>query len=103
MSAPISPVALKPAPVEADPRRAEKLHEAARDFESLLVKQLLTAAKIGGDPKGSGYADMAVDALAKGIEKGGGMGLAKRIEDTIAHSLHHASHKPNPVDKAGGR
>ena len=73
-----------------DPR-AEKLQHAATEFESLLVKQLLKAAKIGGggaSDKSSGYADMAVDALASAIEHGGGLGLSRRIEEAVG------SHKP---------
>ncbi len=50
------------------------------------MKQLLTAAKIGGE-KSTGYADMAVDALATGVEKAGGLGLARRLEETLSHSL----------------
>jgi len=70
-----------PAPsVEA--RRAEKVQQAARDFESVLVRQLLKATKMGGDSKG-GYGDMAVDALADGIEKGGGLGLAQCIQKAL--------------------
>ncbi len=64
--------------------RTEKLEKAAGEFESLFVKQLLKEAKIGGDQKSGGYADMAVDALASGIQRGGGLGLAKRIEQALA-------------------
>lgn len=72
-----------------DPKRAAKLHTAAKAFESILVKQLLSAAKVGGQNP-SGYADMAVDALATGVEKAGGLGLARRIEETLSHSLSRA-------------
>jgi len=102
MSTPIAPVTAQPLLTDASARKAEKLHEATRDFESLLIKQLLSAAKVGGDSKGSGYADMAVDALATGIEKGGGLGLARRIEETIAHSLGRPSHGVKPLDPTGG-
>ncbi len=80
-----------------DPRIA-KLRHAAGEFESLLVKQLLTAAKIGGaggDEKASGYADMAVDALASSIERGGGLGLAHRIEQAIAHGVPSGTSNPH--------
>lgn len=77
------------AAAQKDPRSA-KLHHAAHEFESMLVKQLLKAAKMGGTgtDKSSGYADMAVDALANGIEKGGGLGLARRIEDALHGGAH---------------
>ena len=70
---------------KAAPSRAEKIKQAAHDFESVLVRQLLKASKVGGDAKG-GYGDMAVDALADGIEHGGGLGLAHRIEQALRGS-----------------
>lgn len=83
MSNPIAPVASPALPAaDADTRRTEKLKQAAHDFESLLVKQFLKASKVGGDAKG-GYGDMAVDALADGIERAGGLGLAQRIQDAL--------------------
>jgi Rod binding domain-containing protein len=73
----------------ADPKKLAKLRSAANEFESLLVKQLLKSAKLGqsGDTeKSNGYGDMAVDAMASAVEKGGGLGLAKRIEQAIGAS-----------------
>jgi hypothetical protein len=98
MSTPIAPLSATPvaAPSSAvgaaglanpaDAQKAAKLHTAAKAFESILVKQLLSAAKVGGSNP-TGYADMAVDALATGVEKAGGLGLAQRIEDTLSHTL----------------
>src|SRR5260370_30268302 len=83
-------------PERAAADHAVKLHRATQEFESLLVKQLLTAAKIGGDAKG-GYGDMAIDAMANGIEKGGGLGLARRIEEALAHTIPSISgHEVTP-------
>jgi Rod binding domain-containing protein len=76
----------------ADAVSAGKLHTAAREFESILVKQLLSAAKVGGQNP-SGYADMAVDALATGVEKAGGLGLARKIEETLSHSSHSSHNR----------
>ena len=55
MSTPIArvPGLHVPATPSHDPR-TEKLRRAAAEFESLLVKQLLKAAKIGGDSKATG-------------------------------------------------
>jgi Rod binding domain-containing protein len=80
-----------------DPR-VEKLRHAATEFESILVKQLLKAAKIGGAgaEKANGYADMAVDALASGIEGGGGLGLARRIEEAIGARTLERSERADP-------
>ena len=69
-----------------DPKQFAKLRTAANEFESILVKQLLKSAKLGGSgdaEKSNGYGDMAVDAMASAVEKGGGLGLAKRIEQAI--------------------
>lgn len=88
MSSAIAPIGtpLATHPVAPDPRVA-KLRHAAGEFESILVKQLLKAAKIGGggDENTSGYADMAVDALSSAIERGGGLGLAHQIEQAMSH------------------
>ncbi len=73
--------------------RTEKLHHAAKELESLFVKQLLTAAKMGGEAKG-GYAEMSIDALASGVEKAGGLGLAQRIEQALSPSALHVAHTP---------
>ena len=72
--------------------RAEKLQKAAAEFEAIFVKQLLKEAKIGGEQKSGGYGDMAVDALADGVERGGGLGLARQIEKSLA-----AAHGPGPT------
>jgi Rod binding domain-containing protein len=89
MSSGIAPLVAPTAAAQpAHDSRIDKLRQAAGEFESLLVKQMLKAAKIGGaggEEKASGYADMAVDALASAIEHGGGLGLARRIEQAIGH------------------
>jgi hypothetical protein len=93
MTAPIVPISAQAVASGASAQNAPekaRLHKAAQEFESLLVKQLLQASKLGGD-KSSGYADMAIDAMATGVEKAGGLGLARRIEDTVAHSLRHGA------------
>ncbi len=99
-------------PTPTDPRIA-KLKTAATEFESLLVKQLLKAAKLGGsggDEKSNGYGDMAVDALATAVERGGGLGLASRIEQavggaahrTLAPALTHSASEKAPGPHGGG-
>jgi len=67
------------------------LSHAAHEMEAVFVRHLLAAAKIGGsESSGSGYGSMAVDALAAGIETGGGIGLARRIEEALAPPHPHA-------------
>ena len=60
--------------------RLAKLDEASRAFEQIFVRQLLKSAKVGS---GGNYASMSVDALARGVSEGGGLGLARRIRDTM--------------------
>ena len=68
---------------------SEKALKAAREFESMLLKHMLESmqktARVGSKEKSSNsaYQSMAVEALADGIERGGGLGLA----DLVARSL----------------
>jgi Rod binding domain-containing protein len=63
--------------------RLANLHKVAKEFETLMVHQLLEAAKLGGDEKDSGYKGMVVDAAASGVSLGGGLGLARQIEEAL--------------------
>ena len=94
MSSGIASVSRLATAQHADPKaeRAAKIEKAAHEFESLLVKQLLNAAKITGEGKSGGYGDMAVDALSTGVEKAGGLGLAQRITEALSPpSAHHVT------------
>jgi Rod binding domain-containing protein len=69
------------------PKGASSLHKMAQEFETMLVHQLLEAAKVGGDGKEGGssaYKGMAVDAFATGVSQAGGLGLTKQIEDALS-------------------
>jgi Rod binding domain-containing protein len=59
------------------------LHKAAEELETSFLHQLLESAKIGGKDAKNGYGSMAVDALAQGIQAGGGLGLARQIERAL--------------------
>jgi Rod binding domain-containing protein len=63
-----------------------KVRKAAQEFEAMFVRQILTAAKIGGHDKQNGYDGMAVDAIAGAVTKGGGLGLSRQIEDAISQA-----------------
>jgi hypothetical protein len=63
----------------------------ATEFESMLLRQLLTTAKMGGGI--GGYADMAIDAMASGISQAGGVGLARQIE-TLLGGRNDAPEEP---------
>lgn len=84
MNSPILPVSVASSALTSRPtstNAASDVHQVAVEFEALLLRQLLGAAKMGG---GAGaYNDMAVDALASGINQAGGVGLARAIEDAL--------------------
>lgn len=103
---PIAPLGSSPAPsaaTRATPEAADpSLLKAAREFESIFVRQMLksvektTAAGCGAKaaPGQSTYGSMIVDTLSDSIAKGGGLGLA----DVIAKSMIAA----HPMAKAPG-
>lgn len=97
-------------PVQGTPEtmiasRAEKttderaVAKAAQEMEGVFVRHLLAAAKMGGSSSDSGYGSMAVDALAQGIQGGGGLGLARAIEEALAPPRHPPP--PEPVEPKG--
>lgn len=61
------------------------LHRVATEFEAMLLRQLLSASKMGEGA--GGYSDMAVDSLANGINQAGGVGLAQQIERVLQGQL----------------
>lgn len=93
----MSPLALTPSALQqataahepqAPAKPDEKAVKAAKQFESMMLQHMLEAmqktAQLGGkDHQNSAYMSMATEALADGLERGGGLGLA----DLVAHSL----------------
>lgn len=71
-----------------NPQSAETL-EAARQFEALLLRNVLESlqktTQLGGreNQANSAYRSMAVEALADGIGAAGGIGLAELIARTL--------------------
>ena len=85
MTVPILPAGLvTPGATTAAPTArtgpAGDLQKVASEFEAMLLRQLLTSAKMGGE---GGYSSMAVDALASGITRAGGIGLAHELETAL--------------------
>jgi len=77
--------------------------KVARDFEAILVRQMLSSTKVAG--KGGGYADMAVEALAASIASAGGLGMSHAIEQAISAAQHGArsASAPTPADSGAPR
>lgn len=82
----------------------DDVKKAAKQFEAILVRQLLAPAvepmmkgSFGGAGPGSGvYGYMLTDVLANSVSQGGGLGLAAIIEsqlspraDSSAEPAHH--------------
>jgi Rod binding domain-containing protein len=63
------------------PKKTGDLDMAAREFEQIFVRSMLKDTPIAG--KGDAYGDLAVDALAKSVTAGRGLGLG----DLIKHSV----------------
>lgn len=73
-----------------DTRVDPKLKAAAEEMEAAFLRQMLAAAKLLGSGGEKGYGSMAAEALAAGIEAGGGLGLARTIEQALSRQ-HEAS------------
>jgi len=61
----------------------EKIHEASRQFEAILVRQFLSESMkplLEGGPSGQMYGYMLTDTLADSMTKGGGFGLSSVIQ-----------------------
>ncbi len=94
-----TPVATDPQTVASPgPKKpSEKALKAAREFEGMLLRHMLESlqktAQMGGAKKqtNSAYQSMAVDALADGIERGGGLGMADLIARTLEAELSRGS------------
>ena len=88
-SAPAAANATAPATARADggakPHAAKKkgdLEMAAREFEQIFVRSMLKDTPVAGK-KGDAYGDLAVDAMAKSVTAGRGLGLGELIKHAV--------------------
>ncbi|HKM52800.1 MAG TPA: hypothetical protein VJY33_05265 [Isosphaeraceae bacterium] len=82
-----------------DPRN---IHQVAREFESLLIEQILKSAKFGEPGADSNTASgsmmaLAQENLARLISRNGGIGMAQFLEK----SLHQTSAISASADSSG--
>lgn len=100
---------LRPSAPKADP----KLREAAKQFEGILLRQMLTEMQktthMGESSAAGGqlYATMVTEALADSVLKAGGLGLTDSLVRSMdRHSGHDASSqaagKKDPQGSSGG-
>ena len=86
----------------------EKLAEASRQFESLLLRQILGqarktvfASKLNDDSVASGiYRDMVTEQLAQGISQSGEFGLARSLETQLQHQAASTKNSSGPSSSA---
>lgn len=79
---------------------AEKISEVSRQFEAVLLRQILAHAqkthfpsKYSGNPATSGiYQDMVTNQLADGISKSGAFGLAQSLEKQLSREIPPKAH-----------
>lgn len=75
------------------PRDLQKIVHAAQEFEAILLETFLRplteslSSLPGAEPEMgmSGYRDFGLQALATGMAKGGGIGLANMIVRNLVH------------------
>src|SRR5215467_7022100 len=87
----------------------EKVGEAARQFEAVLLRQILQSAQktviksnFSDDSTSSSiYHDLVVNQLADDISKSGTIGLAKTLQQEFSRQLHSRSsdtHNPSTAE-----
>ncbi len=77
------------------------MQRAAKEFEGILVRQLLQATKAMGKGAQGGYGAMALDAMSSAVTDGGGLGLSRRLEEALSGTLaHHHAPAANAASRA---
>jgi Rod binding domain-containing protein len=100
-------------PTSADSAKARKLHQAALEFEGMLLSSLWKSMKSSfaspddddsQDPAHDTLSGLGIDTMSNAVAKAGGLGLGKLIlknlEPMLAHSQNENASKPG---KAPGR
>ena len=78
---------------KVDEAESKRLGDASRQFEAVLLRQMLsclekTASVQGGKDAGSKlYGSMMVDAVADAVSQAGGIGLAAMLKKTLEPQL----------------
>jgi flagellar protein FlgJ len=84
----------------SSPATPAQAKQVAAQFEAILVRQMLSksvGSMLGGEEKdqsvaGSVYGDMMTDVLAQKLTAGGGLGMARLIEQQLTpHAAHPAA------------
>ena len=74
---------------------ADKVAEVSRQFEALLLRQILQEAHKNESSSGTGglssdiYSDMINQQIADSVSRSGSLGLAKSLQGELAHQVLH--------------
>lgn len=91
----------------------QKIAEASRQFEAILLRQILSTTQktvipskfVDNSTAADIYRDMITTQLADSISKSGAFGLAKTFEQQLTHPAHgsgaHRPDAPSPRLQAG--
>lgn len=104
---------LDPAVVSSSDQDPKKIADAARQFEALLIGELLKSAReadgenwlgTGDDQEGSTAIELAEASFARSLAAQGGIGLAGMVIDGLKQSSRPGSNAPGPASiPIGGR
>lgn len=74
--------------------------DAARDFEALVLKQLLAASGAFKSTDTAGaklHTDLFIDAMADALAAGGGLGIAQQLQGVLGEKASSPQEAPAPV------
>ena len=81
-----------------------KIEASCRQFEGIMVKQILTASKLpfvgggkGGGAVGAIYNDLVTQNLADQITQGGGIGLASALQTQLSRQSKAVAKHSTPA------
>lgn len=83
-----------------------RLHQAANEFESMLLTSLWKSFKESSlddsdtdsdDSTGQTYQDFGLQAMASAVASGGGLGIGRIIEQDLAPKVNPASKNIEPL------
>ncbi len=89
----------------------EKISGVAKQFEALMIEQMLKSARdtSGGgwlgsddqdDPTGSMVMDMAEQSLSQAMAERGGMGIAKMVTANLERGVAHHANSEIPIGQS---
>jgi|BEDMetMinimDraft_2_1075160.scaffolds.fasta_scaffold03228_2 flagellar protein FlgJ len=103
------PPDLAPRAAALGPERLQRIWKAAQDFEASALGELLkpifattdySQSAFGGGAGESAWRPMLVDAIAKTVEKSGGLGLARPVfDEMLRRELGRAAPAPSSLPR----